>query len=119
VAPLTPPETDSRRRARRLGLLLGGTAVALFLVGLLGFWYSSRRLTTDPGLSYRTPATLDKMLARGEQAEQAGDRGAAIAAYRFVVAVGAANDPELAPYITAARRNLARLGGASLPGHDP
>jgi hypothetical protein len=99
-----------RLSTRRLGLLLGVVAVVLFGLGAFGFWRSSRRIGTDPGISYRSPTTLDKMLVRAEQAEKAGDRDAAIGAYRFVVAVGAANDPELEPYIAAAKRGLARLG---------
>ncbi|HUL03532.1 MAG TPA: hypothetical protein VLV16_09930 [Gemmatimonadales bacterium] len=99
-----------RLTTRRLGLGLGVLAVVLFMLGAFGFWRSSQRIPGDPGISYRSPTTLDKMLARAEQAEKAGDRDAAIGAYRFVVAVGAANDPELEPYIAAARRALVRLG---------
>jgi len=98
------------RRARNIGLILGGVAIALFAAGVLGFWNSSRFMRRDPGLTYRNPTTLDKMLARAQAAEDAGDRGAAITAYRFVVAVGAGNDPELKPYVAAALRGLARLG---------
>jgi len=82
----------------------------LFGLGVFGFWQSSKRIPADPGISYRSPTILDKMLVRAEQAERAGDRDAAIGAYRFVVAVGAANDPELEPYIVAAQRALVRLG---------
>jgi hypothetical protein len=74
------------------------------------FQHTAERVRADPGLSYRTPESLDKMLVRAEQAERAGDRGSAIASYRFVVAVGAGNNPELQPYIAAARRALTRLG---------
>lgn len=95
---------------RRIGLILGAVAIVLFGLGAFGFWRSSQRIGSDPGISYRSPTTLDKMLVRAEQAEKAGDRDAAIGAYRFVVAVGAANDPELEPYVAAARRGLARLG---------
>ena len=65
--------------------------------------------------SWRTPDVLDRMLARAEKAERAGDRGAAIAAYRFVVAVGSGGDPTFEPYIAAAGRGLTRLGAAAGP----
>jgi len=118
VEPVIVP-APQRKRARRIGILLGTIAVALFLLGGVGFWHSSRFLKRDPGLSYRNPTTLDKMLARAQQAEQAGDRGAAITAYRFVVAVGAGDDAELKPYIAAARQGLARLGYPMPPDTGP
>ena len=55
------------------------------------------------------------MLTRAEAAEHAGDRDAAIAAYRFVLAVGANGDPMLELYMKAARRGLARLGATPTP----
>lgn len=109
MEPMISP-ASSPKRARNIGLVLGGVAIALFLVGVLGFWNSSKYMRRDPGLTYRNPTTLDKMLARAQAAEEAGDRGSAITAYRFVIAVGAGDDPELKPYIAAARRGLARLG---------
>jgi hypothetical protein len=109
-----PPRQDAVvRRNRVTGLLLGALAVALMAIGGRMFLRAERQLSHDPGRSSRTPEVLDKMLKRAEQAEIAGDRGAAIAAYRFVVAVGAAGDPEIEPYIAAANRGLARLGAAA------
>lgn len=101
------------RRTRVTGLLLGALIVALMVLGGRMFLRTERELSHDPGRSSRTPEVLDKMLARGEQAERAGDREAAIAAYRFVIAVGAGGDPAIEPYIAAASRGLARLGAAA------
>jgi hypothetical protein len=109
VDSLSPSGPDPKR-ARRLGILLAALALGLGVWGALTFQHTAEKVRADPGLSYRTPESLDKVLARGEQAERAGDRGSAIAAYRFIVAVGAASNPELQPYITAARRALTRLG---------
>jgi hypothetical protein len=93
------------------------TALALVLAAGGALWFSRTevRLRTDPGRSWRTPDVLDKTLARAEQAEHAGDRGAAVAAYRFVLAVGSGGDPVIEPYVAAARRGLARLGVDSAP----
>ena len=64
---------------------------------------------------YRDPTTLDNLLKRASEAEQAGDRASAIATYRFVAAVGTGK--EWAPYAAAARAALKRLGAAdTLPG---
>lgn len=107
--PLSPPPGD-RKRARRIGIFLAVVVLGLGVWGATTFQRTAERVRGDPGLSYRTPEALDKMLARGEQAEREGDRGAAIVAYRFVVKVGAGTNPELQPYIAAARRGLTRLG---------
>jgi hypothetical protein len=100
----------TRKRARRIGILLAALALGLGFWGAITFQHTAERVRADPGLSYRTPESLDRMLVRGEDAERAGDRGAAIAAYRFIVAVGAGRNPELQPYMAAARRALTRLG---------
>lgn len=98
------------KRARLIGIALALVALGLGVWGATTFQHTAERVRADPGLSYRTPETLDRLLARAEEAERAGDRGAAIVAYRFVVAVGAGSNPELQPYIAAARRSLTRLG---------
>jgi len=98
------------KRARRLGIFLAVLALGLGIWGATTFQHTAERVRADPGLSYRTPESLDKMLARGDEAERGGDRASAITAYRFIVAVGAGNNPELEPYIAAARRALTRLG---------
>lgn len=103
------PRTDSRR-ARNLGIVLALVALGLGLWGALTFHHTAKRVRADPGLSYRTPEALEKVLARGDQAERDGDHGSAIVAYKFIVAVGAGTNPELEPYIAAARRGLTRLG---------
>ena len=109
------PPTPDPRRARRLVLILAGLSVVLAAGGALWFSRTQVRMRTDPGRSWRTPDVLDRMLARAEKAEHAGDRGAAIAAYRFVVAVGSGGDPAFEPYMAAARRGLARLGADAGP----
>lgn len=111
---VTEPSPD-RKRAARIGIFLALLALTLGIWGATTFQHTAERVRADPGLSYRTPESLDKVLARGEEAERGGDRGSAIAAYRFIVAVGAASNPELQPYIAAARRALTRLGVEAQP----
>jgi hypothetical protein len=103
----TPP---NRSRARRIGVMLGVVIVTLVAAGGYLFMQSEAKWASDPGHSSRDPQVLDQMLARGEAAERAGDRGSAIAAYRFVLAVGSNGDPTLELYMAAARRGLTRLG---------
>jgi hypothetical protein len=110
-----PTPTPDPRRSRRLALALTGLSIVLAAGGALWFSRTEVVLHQDPGRSWRTPDVLDKMVARGEEAEHAGSRGAAIAAYRFVVRVGSGGDPTFEPYIAAARRGLARLGADSQP----
>ena len=100
----------SQRRPRLLAVLLACLALVLAAGGGLWFSRTQVRMRMDPGRSWRTPDVLDRMIARGEAAEQAGDRGAAIAAYRFVLAVGSGGDAAFEPYMAAARRGLARAG---------
>lgn len=95
---------------RTVAVVLGATAILLTAAGAFLFRRTESVLRTDPGRSARTPEMLDKLLARADAAERAGDRGSAIVTYRFVIAVGSKGDAELLPYITAARRGLARLG---------
>lgn len=106
--PLDTPPT--RPRARWLAIGLAVVAIASTAAGAFLFSRTQLTLTGDPGRSSRTPETLDKLLARAQDAERAGDFGSAVVAYRFVLAVGAKGDPELEPYMAAARRGLARLG---------
>jgi hypothetical protein len=111
---LNQPRGDPKR-ARNIGIFLTIVVLALGIWGATTFQRTAERVRGDPGLSYRTPEALDKMLARAEQAERDGDKASAIVAYRFVVAVGPGTNPELQPYIAAARRGLTRLGVGPLP----
>ncbi len=106
--PIAPP--PNRSRARRIGVVLGVVIVGLVAAGGYLFMRSEARWAADPGHSSRDPQVLDQMLVRGEAAERAGDRGSAIAAYRFVLAVRSNGDPTMELYMAAARRGLARLG---------
>ena len=87
-------------------------AIVLILTVAGALWITrfASAVRQDPGLVYRDPGTLDKLLKRGHDAEAAGDRGTAITTYRFVVAVGAGGDSALARYVAAARAGLKRLG---------
>src|SRR2546429_9753142 len=82
-APVTSP-----RRARRLGVLLAGATVALGAAGAAWFFRFAEQVRRDPGVVYRDPTTLDNLLKRASEAEQAGDRASAIAPYPFVAAGG-------------------------------
>jgi hypothetical protein len=115
-----PPEAvpASPRRARRMALLLLGASLVLAAGGALWFLQFASQVRRDPALIYREPATLEKLLERGNDAEHAGDSATAITTYRFVAAVGQGAGAELAPYVAAARAGLTRLGAAdTLP--DP
>jgi hypothetical protein len=109
VEPLIEPPPD-RKRAARLGIALAIVALGLGWWGATTFHHTAKKVRADPGLSYRTPEALDKVLARGDQAERDGDVASAIVAYKFIVAVGSGTNKELEPYIAAARRGLTRLG---------
>jgi hypothetical protein len=101
----------------RIALLLAG--VTLVLVAGGGWWFVrfAGHLPRDPGVVYRDPTTLDKLLKRASDAERAGDRTTAITTYRFVASVGDGAGAEWAPYAAAARAALKRLGAAdTLPG---
>ncbi|HYT05125.1 MAG TPA: hypothetical protein VEM13_09640 [Gemmatimonadales bacterium] len=104
---------------RRLALLLGGVALALAAAGAFWFTRFASQVGRDPALVYRDSGTLDKLLKRASDAERAGDRGAAITAYRFVEAVGQGGGPDVAPYVTAARAGLRRLGVSDTPPGPP
>jgi len=102
-------------RSRRVAL--GLVAAVLLLAGAGAVWFErfATELRRDPGVVYRDAGTLAQLLKRGADAERAGDRGAAIVAYRFVIAVGERGGPELAPYVATARGGLRRLGAADTP----
>src|SRR2546429_5206764 len=111
-APVTSP-----RRARRLGVLLAGATVALGAAGAAWFFRFAEQVRRDPGVVYRDPTTLDNLLKRASEAEQAGDRASAIATYRFVAAGGTGK--EGAPYAAAAPAALKRPGAADTPPRLP
>lgn len=102
-----PPDP---KRAMRIGIFLALLALALGVWGATTFQKTAERVRGDPGLSYRNAQALDKVLTRADEAERSGDKASAIASYKFIVAVGAGTNPELEPYIAAARRGLTRLG---------
>src|SRR2546429_4885141 len=112
-----PPDArvTSPRRARRLGVLLAGATVALGAAGAAWFFRFAEQVRRDPGVVYRDPTTLDNLLKRASEAEQAGDRASAIATYRYVAAVGSREG--WGPHSPPARAALKRLGAAdTLPG---
>lgn len=102
-------------------MALGLAAAALLLAAAGAVWFQrfAGALGRDPGVVYRDPGTLAQLLKRAAEAERAGDRGAAIVAYRFVIAVGERGGPELGPYVAAARGALRRLGAADTPPSPP
>ena len=97
------------KRSVRLGLALGVVALMLTAGGAITFRRFVRRAQSDPGLLYRDPATLAKVLQRARDAEAHGDRPSAIVGYRFIAAVGAGGDSTIAQYVAAARAGLERL----------
>lgn len=102
---------------RRVALLLLGASLLAVGGGALWFTRSVSRVQRDPGLVYRDPAVLQKLLQRGNDAERAGDRATAVTTYRFVLAVAQGGGVALEPYVAAARAGLTRLGvGDTLPG---
>jgi hypothetical protein len=112
---------------RRVALLLVSATLVLAAAGGLWFLQFTTQVRRDPGLVYREPATLEKLLKRANDAERAGDRATAITTYRFVITVGRGSGgvggvggverADLAPYVVAARAGLTRLGVAdTLPG---
>lgn len=105
----------SRRRARRLAVLLVSAVLILVAGGGIWFLRFAARARRDPAFIYREPATLEKLLKRANEAERAGDRTTAITTYRFVMTVGQGAGPELTPYVVAARAGLTRLGAADTP----
>src|SRR5256884_4881651 len=112
-----PPDArvTSPRRARRLGVLLAGATVALGAAGAAWFFRFAEQVRRDPGVVYRDPTTLDNLLKRASEAEQAGDRASAIATYRYVAAVG--NGEERGPPTARPPAPPKRPGAAdTLPG---
>ena len=102
-----------------MALVLAGAALVLAAGGALWFTRFASQVRRDPGLVYRDPGTLEKLLKRATDAERAGDRATAITVYRFVIAVGQGSRQEatVAPYVAAARAALKRLGASdTLPG---
>jgi hypothetical protein len=104
---------------RRVALILGAAGLLVAAAGAVWFARFASELGRDPGVVYRDPGTLAQLLKRGADAERAGDRGAAIVAYRFVIAVGERGGRALAPYLAAARGGLRRLGAADTPPSPP
>jgi hypothetical protein len=109
---------------RRIALALAAAALALGAAG--AFWLTrfARQVGRDPGLVYRDPGTLEKLLKRASDAERAGDRATATSVYRFVIAVAAESSGggrrlEVAPYVAAARAGLTRLGVFDTPPGPP
>src|SRR2546430_14391383 len=84
------PETvpASRPRARRVALLLVGASLLLAAGGALWFLQFASQVRRGPALIYREPATLDKLLKRGDDAGRAGGRATASTTYRVVMAGG-------------------------------
>src|SRR2546430_12121637 len=82
-APVTSP-----RRARRLGVLLAGATVALGAAGAAWFFRFAEQARRDPGVVYRDPTTLDNLLQRASEAEQARGRGRRIPTHRLPPAAG-------------------------------
>ena len=108
--------TVSARRARRVALLLLGATLLVAAGGALWFTRYASHVGRDPGLVYRDPATLEKLLQRANDAERAGDRATAVTTYRFVMAVAQGGGAALEPYVAAARAGLTRLGvGDTVP----
>jgi hypothetical protein len=117
MAPDVPLVTQ--RRARRVALLLVGAALILVAAGGIWFLRFAGQARRDPALIYREPATLEKLLQRGREAERAGDRATAITTYRFIVTVGEGAGAELTPFVVAARAGLTRLGAGDTPSGPP
>src|SRR2546430_11034195 len=111
-APVTSP-----RRARRLGVLLAGATVALGAAGAAWFFRFAEQVRRDPGVVYRDPTTLDNLLKRASEAEQAGDRASAIATYRFAAAGGGGKS--WAPPAAPPPGPLPRPAGADRPPRLP
>ena len=103
--------TGSPRRARRLALVLAGAALAAAAGGGVLFTRFGSQVARDPGLTARNTEVLGKLLERARQAEAAGDRGSAIAGYRFIAEVAGRGDSvQFQAYLTAAHAGLKRLG---------
>src|SRR2546429_8559186 len=82
-APVTSP-----RRARRLGVLLAGATVALGAAGAAWFFRFAEQVRRDPGVVYRDPTTLDNLLKRASEAEQAEDPARPAPTHRIIPAGG-------------------------------
>lgn len=107
-------DTSNRSaRARRVAWALTALVLVLAAGGALSFRQFVTRVRNDPGFTYRDAATLEKLIKRAREAEGHGDRGTALATYRFIVAVGAKGDSALEPYVAAARAGLERLTRAA------
>src|SRR5439155_13915392 len=118
MLPETVPASPSR--GRRVALLLVGASLLLAAGGALWFLQFASQVRRDPALSYREPATLDKLLKRANDAERAGDRSTAITTYRVLIAVGQGAGADLAAYVVAGRAGLTGLGAPdTLPGPPP
>ena len=107
---MQPDDPTVSARARRVALLLLGATLLVAAGGALWFTRYASHVGRDPGLVYRDPATLEKLLQRANDAERAGDRATAVTTYRFVMAVAQGRGVALEPYVAAARAGLTRLG---------
>ncbi|HYK82397.1 MAG TPA: hypothetical protein VEU55_04580 [Gemmatimonadales bacterium] len=100
-----------------MATMLAAAALVLAVGGAFGFVRFAARVRRDPAIVYRDPGTLDQVLQRASDAERAGDRGAAVVLYRFVVAVGRSAPGQLVSYVARAQAGLRRLGASdTLPG---
>jgi len=82
-------------------------AARLFLAR--GLIQDARREFAGQSPRFQSPAEGIWRLARGRTFEAAGERDRAIADYEFVVKLWQRADAELQPYVSEARRGLARL----------
>src|SRR5256885_15972275 len=100
---LPPPMVAAPRRARRVALLLAGVTLALAAAG--GGWFVrfAGHVQRDPGVVYRDPTTLDKLLKRATDAERAGDPATAIPTHRVGASVGGGVGDGGGAHPTAAR----------------
>jgi hypothetical protein len=115
LTPLAGTAPGSRRRGRRIALLLTAAVLLLAFAGAYLFARFGTQVSRDPGLTSRNERVFSKVLEQGRLAEARGDRASATAAYRFILSVGTGGDPTLQVYVDAARAGLGRVGVPSPP----